>query len=898
MMKCKKELSLRRIYFLACTSLASGAGMSSAAYSQNAGAAPLPPQATGGPSDQNTAPAPGAVSEPGPTAAPVSAPSRVSQQPTTEGLQEIVVTAQKREQRLQDVPIAITAVTQATLQANRVTSVNDLSGLAPNVTVRASGGSTQIPSFTSRGVTSYGVVPGSDKEFSVYLDGVYLGASRSLFELPDIERIEVLRGPQGTLFGRNSTAGAVSVVTRDPAGTFGIHQDLTMGNYAEFRSRTSVDLPAVGPFSAYVSYVHDERRGDIRNTGAGTVWDRTGPDTKVGVQTSPKYLGDKNEDQVFAAVKFEPSDNFKTIYKFDYGVNHYTADGTAAIAFRPDGVTATLSPSFGPAGPFLAPLLSAYYTSIVASGSNVFDPTAKRPKAVNNSYVVPAYQKVYGHNLTSDLRLGDNLSLKNIAAYRYSYVNSSSQLTGLGGLIVPAAAAIPYAAFLSAINQPIPIPGVGNVPFNSLPAAAQQAIAAQAAGVGSRFLLTENNAQALDKQWSDELQANYSSKLLTITLGGLYFHQTDASGGPLGITNTPAFALYPADGRVPLGNQSNSYNKGTSIAAYGQAEVHVTPKLDIVLGGRVTHDKKSGTYQFGGTYVPPVGVATTDPSYYTDGTFTGVTNEPFTYRGTKFTYSAGANYKPARDLLFYAKYSTGFVSGGSIAGIPWKPETVASIEGGIKADLFDRRLRANLAVFHAKYKNIQSAQGGTNIGRPEVGTAIIDLGNERAQGAELEVTVLPVRYLTLGGNLGFTDAKYTKLNPIVNTIYGTGYQPTLSPKWTSRVYAQYESDPIIGDAKLVARVDGDWRSSERFLSGSNYVDVPEFRGFLKGPARWLVNTRIGFENLGPAHLDVAFWTRNLTNNKDAVFPLAFVTYAASSDFQSARTYGLDVSVRF
>jgi len=878
-----------RAYLLACTALIGCVGAPTAASAQNSGAAPLPPQATGGPSDQNAA-VPPPVSEPGPpTGSPAAgAPAQGG------GLQEIVVTAQRREQRLQDVPIAITAITTATLQANRITSVNDLSGLAPNVTVRSAGGSTQIPSFTSRGITSYGVVPGSDKEFSVYLDGVYLGASRSLFELPDIERIEVLRGPQGTLFGRNSTAGAVSVVTRDPAGAFGIHQDLTMGNYNEFRSRTSVDLPSVGPFSAYVSFVHDERRGDIQNTGAGTVWDRTGPNTNVGVQVSPDYLGNKNENQVFAALKFEPSDNFKSIYKFDYGVNHYTADGIANIAYVPSGVTSTLAPSLGA----LAPLYAAYFNAIVASGPNITDTSGLRPKSVNNSYVVPAYQKVYGHNLTSDLRVNDNLSLKNIASYRYSYVNSSSQLSGLGGLTVPQSALLPYARFIDAVS----VPG-----FLSLPAATQQFIAGltaanpqvqSLAAVGSRFLLTENNAQALDKQYSDELQANYTSRLLTLTVGGLYFHQTDVSGGPLGITNTPAFAIYPADGRVPLGNQSNSSNRGTSIAAYSQAEVHVTPVLDVVLGGRVTHDRKSGVYQFGGTYVPPAGVAMNNSSYYTDGTFTGITNESFTYHKTKFTYSGGVNYKPTRDLLIYAKYSTGFVSGGSIAGIAWKPETVSSAEAGVKADFLDHRLRTNVALFHAIYKDIQSAQGGTTIGRPEVGTAIIDLGNERAQGAEVEITALPVRNVTLGGNLGYTDAKYTKLSAVALSVYGTGYKPTLSPKFTSHVYAQFDSDPIIGDAKLVARVDGDWRSSERFLSGSIYTSIPEYAAYAKGPARWLVNTRIGFENLGPAHLDIAFWTRNLTNNKDRTFPLALASYALSSNFEDARTYGLDVSVRF
>ena len=159
-------------------------------------------------------------------------------------LEEIVVTSQKRRQNLQTVPISVTVLSNKTLKANRVTSVTDLNGLAPNVAVRTTAGGTAIPSFSIRGITSYGVVPGSDKETSIYLDGVYIGSPRaSTFELPDIDRIEVLRGPQGTLFGRNSTTGAISIVTRDPTGTLGAHQDFSVGNYNEFRSRTTVDLP-------------------------------------------------------------------------------------------------------------------------------------------------------------------------------------------------------------------------------------------------------------------------------------------------------------------------------------------------------------------------------------------------------------------------------------------------------------------------------------------------------------------------------------------------------------------------------------------------------------------------------------------------------------------------------
>nr|HMP57154.1 TonB-dependent receptor plug domain-containing protein [Novosphingobium sp.] len=109
------------------------------------------------------------------------------------GLAEIIVTAQKREQSVQDVPIAVTAVTADTLQANRIMTVNDLSSIAPGVSVRPSAGGIQVPSFTIRGQNSFGVVAGSDKQVSIYLDGVYISSPRgSIFDLPDVARLEVL----------------------------------------------------------------------------------------------------------------------------------------------------------------------------------------------------------------------------------------------------------------------------------------------------------------------------------------------------------------------------------------------------------------------------------------------------------------------------------------------------------------------------------------------------------------------------------------------------------------------------------------------------------------------------------------------------------------------------------
>jgi iron complex outermembrane receptor protein len=806
---------------------------------------------------------------------PIAAHAQMATTPAPAvGVQEIVVTAQKRQQRLQDVPIAITALTGDALAANRVQNVSDLSGLAPNVTVRPAAGGTAIPAFSSRGLTSYGVVPGSDKEFSIYLDGVYIGSTRaSMFDLPDIERVEVLRGPQGTLFGRNSTTGAVSIVTRDPKGKFGLQQEFTMGNQDEFRSRTTVDLPSVGPFSAYVTFLHDEHRGDVKNLGAGTTWDRTGPDTGLGVQTSPKYLGGKNENSVFAAVKFEPSDRFRTVYKFDYTTNHFTPDATSLVALNT-------------ASPLTGSLLEALYSS--QSSPVPFNTAAKRPDAVNNSFIVDSYQKNYGHSLTSTFDATDHLSIKNIAAYRYSYIDSSSQLDGAGGLVFTPQAVLP-AAILAAYSTLPPAQAPGAIPGYAAYYTTQ---------VGKRYVPFGLNNQAIGKQWSDEIQANYSSRLLTLTIGGLYFHQKDQSGAPLGLSNNLAFQLIDNNGRIPLGDDATSFNKATSLAAYAQAEVHVTPKLDLVAGGRITHDKKSGDYIGGGEYVPPAGVAQTDPTYYTAGNFSGVSDFSFKYKKTKPTYSIGANYKPIRDLLAYVKYSTGFVSGGSIGAVSFKPETVKSLEGGVKGEFLDHRLQANLAGFYAKYQNIQSSQGGLNVGHPELGTVIISQGSAKAYGYEAELTAAPLRGLTLNGTLGYTHIKFGAVNPVLLGANYNTYEPTLIPKYTVSLSGQYETRPLFDETTLIVRADANYHTKERAIQPGVVAAIPAFGAIAYIPATWILNTRFTLHNLGPAHLDVAFWTRNLTNDKSPLFPLDLNNIVLASDFQPARTYGMDVSVRF
>ena len=262
---------------------------------------------------------------------------------SSSGLSEIIVTAQKREQSLQDVPVAVTALTGETLEANRITNVTDLSAVAPGFTVRPSLGGSAIPFMATRGSLSGAVVPGADKSISIYLDGVYIQAVRgSIFELPDVERIEMLRGPQGTLFGRNATAGAVSISTRDPSGDPRVVASAGYGNRDRYRFRLSADTPQIGPLSAYVSYVHEEARGYTRNALGGLRFDFSQGFAGQRFIRSSDWLGGKDSDNWFAAVKFDTGGDFTAVYKFDKSESADTNPPLGVLGIDPTSSFAAL----------------------------------------------------------------------------------------------------------------------------------------------------------------------------------------------------------------------------------------------------------------------------------------------------------------------------------------------------------------------------------------------------------------------------------------------------------------------------------------------------------------------------------------------------------------------------
>ncbi len=219
-----------------------------------------------------------------------------------EGLQEIVVTAEKREQSLQDIPVSITAFSPLMIENKGITGIADLNGAVPNVQFTPFPNAATNMRIFIRGIGNVNDQITQDPSVAVYVDGIYSARIQGqATEVADLERIEVLRGPQGSLYGRNATGGAINFITKAPSfDAFSGTQRLSLGNYDMFEARTFLNAPIAERFAAQVSYLHSQRDGFVQNLGTG----------------APRF-GDKRRDAYRLALRWQPADGLDIRYSYD-----------------------------------------------------------------------------------------------------------------------------------------------------------------------------------------------------------------------------------------------------------------------------------------------------------------------------------------------------------------------------------------------------------------------------------------------------------------------------------------------------------------------------------------------------------------------------------------------------
>ncbi|WP_372780253.1 TonB-dependent receptor [Litorivivens sp.] len=243
-------------------------------------------------------------------------------QASAPALEEVLVTAEKKEASLQDTPISLSAFNSEDIEKLGISNLADIQFSVPNMAMRQFPNSQSSLRVFIRGIGNNDVQITQDPAVGVYIDGVYVSRSSGLAnKIVDPARIEVLRGPQGTLYGRNATGGAINIIPRAPSGEFSWKQSFTYGNYERREVKTDIDLPAVGGLSAKLGYVYSERDGWVENLGEG-------PD-----------FGDERKQGARLALRYDLSDTVTIDYAYDYtdndiGTFYYQTIGRPAAGFE------------------------------------------------------------------------------------------------------------------------------------------------------------------------------------------------------------------------------------------------------------------------------------------------------------------------------------------------------------------------------------------------------------------------------------------------------------------------------------------------------------------------------------------------------------------------------------
>lgn len=445
----------------------------------------------------------------------------------------IVVTAQFREQNVQDTPLAITAITAEMLEARSQNSVVDIAAQAPSVTLK-SGGGIFGPSLQAyiRGIGQYDNNLGYEPGVGLYVDDVYYSTlSGSVLDLLDLERVEVLRGPQGTLAGKNSIGGAIKLISKKPRGDNSGYASISYGSFDAVEARAAADFAIAENLFARISGVAHDSNGyvdrvdyECENPGSGIPSAvNTSGDCVLGTEGGRTYVGGR------LALRWLPTETVEINLSGDYVKDDSEVFPNQLLGL-PNGTGATAAAP--PGSPYEGQVIDGRF---VTAGEYKTYSTYCNPIAVFGAYCLPNTGgfSPWGVQATVDVELSDSLALKSITAYRgfdgaFTYDNDGSPLVASPG-------------------------------YNTLS----------------------------QTQFTQELRlTGQMGDVIDFTLGGFYLDARNNNGGSVDIS-------YIAPG---FGHLINDDVKNKSAAAFLQTELHLTDRLDVIGGIRYTDDEKSYFY--------------------------------------------------------------------------------------------------------------------------------------------------------------------------------------------------------------------------------------------------------------------------------------------------------------
>jgi iron complex outermembrane receptor protein len=775
------------------------------------------------------------------------------------GLEEIVVSAERRDEKLQTTPIAITALSGEALQERNLANVTDVGAFVPNAVIQplGAGWGATMAAFI-RGVGLGDNILSFEPGVPIYVDDVYIGRPQgAMFDLLDLERVEVLRGPQGTLFGKNAEGGTVRLISVKPQGNDTGSASFTIGNLNRIDARAMADVALI-PDRVFARFSFSSKKADgyfknldyvcVNGRGSlGTMLPAIAPGSNCVTSTQ----GDENVQSGRAAFRFLINDaaEFNLVgdvtrqnqegpadkYTVIDGTNFFNA-GWGPPTYAPFG-----TPTAGPAAFIGKPisydnrfLTNSFYTGYGNYGT---DPISGRnvPNINNLNH--------YGVAGTLDWKLFGNLSLKSVTAYR----NFSNQFGR------------------DSDGSP----------------------------------LSENSTydDSRHHQFTEEVTLTGSAARVDWTTGAFYYAANDSNRG--------YDVLYPCPFNTPNAfpprclHEQDSYVSQTTEnwAVFAHGVFHITEPLSLTGGARYTSDKKNAT----------IWISNFDPTNLAGN----VIGQFVPTSATHVDYDVSVNYQWTHDLMTYVRYSTGFKGGGfsprpadALQTVPFKPEYLRTAEIGAKSEFLDHRVRFNGDFFYSKYLDQQTFSQqldalGNNWFRE------VNAGTARLWGVEGELQAEPVDMLRFDASFGYVNEVLQDNGGNVLLFTGnncggdTCYSPR-TPKFTGAAGAQYSLPLATG--LLTPRLDMTYQSkiyfaanNGCFAAGSNlgcgYTDQQGGYAVLNG--------RISWENANKKW-NVALWGRNLANREYFSGKLSLITFFGREQGNPAppREYGLTFERKF
>ncbi len=662
----------------------------------------------------------------------------------------IYVTARKRSEDIQKIPISITAFTDTAIEERSLKDLSDIADFTPNLDFSVTGGfgdQTHEATIFIRGVGQIDTAVFSDPAVGIYVDGVYLARSQgAVLDLVDIERVEVLRGPQGTLFGKNSTGGALSLITKTPASTRQGWVEATLGEFDRIDGRLSLDLPLGEKVSSKLSLMSTNRDGFSRSLTTG------------------QRFHDDDRDAGRLALRFLPSESLSIDFAADFAQQNDFGGNQVLLALTP------------------TPLLEFYNNALAAAGFPLYDErwlTPNRRDSFSNG--VPSIDgDVFGVSLRWAWA-SDDLTVSSITALRTTEYSTVGEGDGAPVLLAERTLQLDHEQW----SQEFQLTG----------SAADDRLTWVAGGI-----------------YFEERPKEDSNIFVFGDLFAALEQAPGPIFAPPGVPDFLCSPGPPPPGLPCFGGPGNPLNfaffvgdtgvfqsldlETVSYAFFGEGTYDLSDRLSATFGLRYTRDDKEFTYLAQQPFMPPQNLFNADEW------------DAWTPR-----FSLAFQAKPELLLYLSASrgFKSGGFNGRPQqrpALDPFEPETVWTYEVGFKSGSYGPGLTLNGAAFFSDYRDIQFAASLDVGGVPVFVTQ--NAGSAEILGFELEAVAQTAAGLTFSGALGYNDNEFTELDPGVPAgLNQDGVLPK-TPEWTLNASLQYAFEAgVLGD--VIARADWNYR---------------------------------------------------------------------------------------